>query len=91
MSEAFEKWFKENGGRLPTWYSNPYDEKALELAYTAGVQAERERCAVKAWYTGMDLFTAEPNTKIDPRVVGSVIAAAIRMEAENERATLPNT
>jgi len=76
MSEAFEKWY------LNRYASTDIHEvSGMQAAYTAGVQAERERCAVKAWSTGMDLFAAEPNTKIDPRVVGSMIAAAISKEA----------
>ena len=34
----FKKWFKQNMSTIPTWYSNPYDEKALEQAYNAGYE-----------------------------------------------------
>lgn len=79
MNESFKKWKLTYSCDQDTIQG--YNIRDMQAAYTAGVQAERERCAVKAWSTGMDLFAAEPNTKIDPRVVGSMIATAIRKEA----------
>jgi hypothetical protein len=74
---SFDQWYET--ARLEVHGIHTVSD--MQKAYTAGVQAERERCAVKAWSIGMDLFAAEPNTKIDPRVVGSMIATAIRKEA----------
>jgi len=35
---TFEEWFEKNEEKLPAWYSNPYDEVALKIAYEAGLE-----------------------------------------------------
>lgn len=36
---TFEEWFRKNVDDLPSWYSNPYDEEALKIAYEAGYKS----------------------------------------------------
>jgi hypothetical protein len=77
---GFEKYRASASVSLWDTYLTVAEQEILfEHAYNAGVLAERERCAAKAWSVGMDIAIAEPNIHKDPREVGSKIAAAIRM------------